>query len=217
MSYVTEYFKHCINSMYYKRKEKTIFENDDIRVNKYHDSFYVKNRNVYVILTKDTCDKNIYSYILFNKRINLYVIRIKNINKDEILKAIETIKNSHTYNRVTFIHGFKISKFVLNTPEFFKDQHYHISITPYIKKIQNQKLNIQYIKNFLGEDAEHEFKDIVIHNYHKNLFLISTNDVRYLRDKNYDSNKIFFIYSNSPLYLSVNSLTMARNSLMNIK
>ena len=103
-SYFGEYIKHSFNSLNYKRKEKNIFENNNLKLNIFYDSFYIKDNKAYVILSNDFCKNNICSYSVIDKRVNIYVIKIKNYNKNDILNCINLIEKTH--NKILLIHAF---------------------------------------------------------------------------------------------------------------
>lgn len=213
MTYLKEFFFHYYNILIYRRKEYTIVENEYIKVNKFLDSYYVKNKNVYIIFCNENCLNNVYNYTVFNKRINIYILRIKKFNSENIEYIFNLIKNIHNDINIKFIfiHGFINSKKILKLNYLFNDNYYHVCITPFIKKIENTFFNKNYFKQFLGDEIlNSKFEDIKLENFHKNLYIIFTNNFFFLRDNDINNNNIKINYCNEDTYLCMSSLILAK-------
>lgn len=212
MTCLGEYIKHSFNSLNYKRKEKNIIENENMKFNIFYDSFYVQNKNAYVVIIND-CNMNIGSYTLIDKRVNIYIIRIKKFNKVDILNSLKLINKSHP--KILIIHGFIISQKILIEKDFFKNGWSHICITPYLIK-KTTHIDNNYINLLSGEKNITEcdlnlslFEDL------KNIHFISLYNDSNVKKNNLNNIKV--TYTKSNLYLSLESLNICRNIINNFK
>jgi hypothetical protein len=212
-SYLGEYLKHSFNSLNYKRKEKNILNNDYLKLNILYDSFYVKNKIAYITISNENCMNNICSYCLIDKRINIYSIKIKNYNINEIIKVLELVEKSHL--KILIIHCFKISNLILTESNMFRDNWHHLSITPYNNNYDN-KLNYHYYFDFLCGKTSN-ITNINIHDSVKNVYLINLPMNTFLENQSYKDKNIKIKYIDTDLYISLRSLIIGRNKVNNFK
>lgn len=214
-SYFVEYIKHGFNSLNYKRKEKNVFENENFKLNTFYDSFYVKNNKAYVIISNDFCKNNICSYCVVDKRVNIYVIRIKKYDKNDILECINLIEKTH--NKILLIHAFKLSNIILSEQDFFKKNWTHISITPFYGNYNHSSSTNFYFNFFYGERDDIVSKSLIINKYLKNVYLINISSNSIFENSEYINNNIKIKYTKSDLYLSLESLNIGRKKVNDFK
>ena len=207
-SYISEYIKHTFNSLNYKRKEKTIINDENVKLNIFYDSFYVKQKKAFVIICLDSIVNNICSYTLLDKRVNLYVIRIKKYKIDDIKKLLNLIENTH--KKLLIIHCFKLSTYLLSENELFeKNNWYHLSITPFFNDYTHDNNIDFYFKLFFGNIYPKLPKSINFNNKNTIYINISNND------PNITNSNIKYTESNT--YLSIESLKLAKNIVNSFK
>jgi len=207
-SYISEYIKHTFNSLNYKRKEKTIINDENVKLNIFYDSFYVKQKKAFVIICLDSIVNNICSYALLDKRVNLYVIRIKKYKIDDIKKLLNLIENTH--KKLLIIHCFKLSTYLLSENELFeKNNWYHLSITPFFNDYTHDNNIDFYFKLFFGNIFPKLPKSINFNNKNTIYINISNND------PNITNSNIKYTESNT--YLSIESLKLAKNIVNSFK
>lgn len=209
-SYRVEYIKHSFNILNYKRKEKNVFKNDYIKLNVFYDSFYIQNKKAYVIITNNSCKNNICSYCVLDKRINIYIIRIINFDKNEILKFLSMIEKKHT--NLLIIHSFKMSNILLSDEDFFKDNWNHISLTPFDLQYEHNS-NTNFYFNFLYGKNNHELKQLKINKQLKNVYIVNLPSNSFFEDPDFKYNNIKIKYTNSDDYLSLESLNIGRKKV----
>lgn len=207
-SYISEYIKHTFNSLNYKRKEKTVIEDKNVKLNIFYDSFYVKNKKAFVIICLDSIVNNICSYTLLDKRVNLYVIRIKKYKIDDIKKLLNLIENTH--KKLLIIHCFKLSSYLLSENELFeKNNWHHLSITPFFNDYNHDENVDFYFKLFVGNINMRVPKNINYKN--KNTVYIN------ISNNKYDETNSNIIYTKSNAYLSIESLKLGKNIVNSFK
>jgi len=213
MTYLKEFFYHYYNILCYRRKEHTVIENQHIKINKFIDSYYVKNKNVFILFCNDNCVNNLYNYAVGDKRINIYIIRVKQYSDEQINRAIELIKNVHHGENIqyVFIHGFVLTKQLLKNKDIFQNNHYHVCITPLFRRLPTNMWISNYFKQFDGENLEKlKFEDIRLQPYHKNMHIIFNNNILFIREKEVIDNNVTISYCNTDSYLCYHSLEIAK-------
>lgn len=207
-SYISEYIKHTFNSLNYKRKEKTVIEDKNVKLNIFYDSFYVKNKKALVIICMDNTINNICSYTVLDKRVNLYTIRIKNYDIKDIKKLLELIEKTH--KKLLIIHCFKLSTYLLSEKDLFDNEnYYHLSITPFFNDYNHDENVDFYFKLFVGNINTRVPKNINYKNKNTLYINISNN-----KSDEINSN---IIYTKSNAYLSIESLKLAKNIVNSFK
>jgi len=214
-SYFGEYIKHGFNSLNYKRKEKTVFENKNLKLNTFRDSFYVENNKAHVIISNDYCKNNICSYCVIDKRVNIYIIRIKKYDKNDILKCIKLIEKKH--NKILLIHAFKLSNIILSEQDFFTNNWTHISITPFYSNYNHSSSTNFYFNFFYGERDDIAPKSLIINKYLKNVYLINISSNSIFENDEFIDYNIKIKYTKSDIYLSLESLNIGRKKVNEFK